>query len=319
MKIVVTPSITGVEQYVPELAHAYPQLDFVFCPERSLLLHELADAEILLGPVSREAVLAAPRLKWVQSTSTGVDNMLAIPELVARDVLLTGARGTHSACLAESVFGMILAFTRGIRESVMLQQEHRWNQLPLRGRLRELTGSALGLVGFGAMAHAIACRAQAFDMRVMAVDRYPARAPDGVALWGLERLDDLLRQSDYLVVTVPLHVTTRGMIGARELALMKPDAMLIGISRGGVIDQPALAAALREKRLAAAALDVFDPEPLPADSELWDLEGLLITPHIAGGTQLEAQHLIEIFRENLDRYLRGDFPLRNQVDKARGF
>lgn len=109
------------------------------------------------------------------------------------------------------------------------------------------------------------------------------------------------------------------MIGAEQLALMKPSAILVGISRGGIIDQKALAQALREKRLAAAALDVFETEPLPADSELWDMENLLITPHVAGGTQFETQYILDIFRENLERFMRGDLPLRNQIDKQKGF
>jgi phosphoglycerate dehydrogenase-like enzyme len=135
----------------------------------------------------------------------------------------------------------------------------------------------------------------------------------------LERLDDLLRESDYVVVAVPYTAQTADMLGARELALMKPTAMLIGMSRGGIINQEALVQALREKRLAAAALDVCDPEPLPADNELWDLENILITPHIAGGTQYEAQHVLEIFYENLARFRQGQFPLRNQVNKKQGF
>jgi phosphoglycerate dehydrogenase-like enzyme len=138
-------------------------------------------------------------------------------------------------------------------------------------------------------------------------------------LWGFGRLGDLLRESDYVVVTVPRTPQTLGMIGAEQLALMKPSAILVGISRGGIIDQRALAQALREKRLAAAALDVFETEPLPADSELWDMENLLITPHVAGGTQFETQYILDIFRENLERFMRGDLPLRNQIDKQRGF
>jgi D-2-hydroxyacid dehydrogenase (NADP+) len=184
----------------------------------------------------------------------------------------------------------------------------------------ELTDSTMGIVGFGTVGRALAKRAQAFDIRVIAVDLYPIDKTDDVdALWGLDRLGDLLCESDYVVVTVPYTPQTQGMIGAEQLALMKPSAVLIGISRGGIIDQEALAQALRENRLAAAALDVFKPEPLPADSELWDLDNLLITPHVAGGTQLEAQHILDIWCENLNRFLSGGFPLRNQIDKQRGF
>ena len=319
MRVVILPSVAGLDSYLEGLRRDFPQVQFVLCPDRAQLPALMADAEVFFGPVGPDVVQHAPHLRWVQSISTGVDNMLAIPELVKGDSLLTGARGTHSACLAESVFSMIFAFTRGIRDSIRLQQRHQWSQSGLRGGLRELSGSIMGLVGYGAMAQAISARACAFDMRIIAVDLYPAPAAEGVAVRGMDGLEDLLGKSDYVVVTVPAHPRTRGMIDARSLSLMKPDAMLIGISRGGVIDQAALADALREKRLWAAALDVFESEPLPADSELWDLDNLLISPHIAGGTQFEGRNVAEIFRENLSRYLKGALPLRNQVDKTRGF
>jgi phosphoglycerate dehydrogenase-like enzyme len=319
MKVVVMSSVVPLGDFVPGLRRDFPQVDFVVCTEPSRLPELMADAEVYVGPVGPDVARGAPRLKWVQSISTGVDGMLAIPELASGDVLLTGARGTHSACLAESVFGMIFAFTRGILDSAARQRRRQWAQRELRGGLRELSGSMMGLVGYGAMARAIAARARAFDMRVTSVDVAPVDSAEGVTVRGLESLDDLLAQSDYVVVTVPAHAGTRGMLGARALGLMKPDAMLIGISRGGVIDEHALAEALRTGRLRAAALDVFDTEPLSADSDLWELENLLITPHIAGGTQFEGRNVAAIFRENLERFLRGSLPLRNQVDKTRGY
>jgi phosphoglycerate dehydrogenase-like enzyme len=264
--------------------------------------------------------MAAKRLKWVQSPSSGINYYLAIPEFVESGVLLTSASGTHGACLAESAMGMIFAFTRGIRDCVLAQQERSWAIRKVRPKLVELTGSTMGIVGLGKVGRALAKRAYAFDMRIIAVDLYPIDKPDCVSeLWGIERLDDLLRESDYVVVTVPYTPRTVGMLGAEQLAAMKPNAVLVGISRGGIIDQEALAQALRQGRLAAAALDVFQPEPLPTESELWDLENLLITPHTAGGTQFEARYILEIFGENLGRFLSGDLPLRNQVDKERGF
>lgn len=320
MKVLVGPSPTGLERALPELQREYPQVEFVYCPDRAVLMEAIAEADVYLGWLDRAHFLAAKKLKWIQSPSTGVNHYLAIPELVESNVLLTSARGTHSNCLAESVLAMILAFTRGIRDSVLRQQQHVWALREIRPKLVELTGSTLGIVGLGASGRALARRAHAFDMRIIAVDLYPVDKPGYVAeLWGLDRLNDLLRESDYVVVTVPYTPQTHGMIGVEQLALMKPSAMLVGISRGGIIDQKALAQALRERRLAAAALDVFEPEPLPADSELWDLENLLITPHVAGGTQFEAQYLLRIFRENLERFLCGDLPLHNQVDKRQGF
>ncbi|MFQ6040496.1 MAG: D-2-hydroxyacid dehydrogenase [Candidatus Poribacteria bacterium] len=320
MKVLLGPNPMGLENVLPDLKKEYPQVEFVYCPEREALADAITDADIYIGWLNSALLLSAKNLKWIQSPSSGVDAYLKIPELVESDVILTSARGTHSVCLAESVLAMILAFTRGIRDAMLRQQQHVWAMYEIRGKLVELTGSAMGIIGFGTVGRALAKRAQIFGLRIIALDLYPADKPDYVSeLWGFDRLSDLLRQSDYVVVTVPRTPETLGMIGAEQLALMKPSAMLVGISRGGVIDQAALARALREKRLAAAALDVFEPEPLPADSELWDIENLLITPHMAGGTQFEAQYILDIFRENLERFMRGDLPLRNQIDKQRGF
>ncbi len=320
MKVLVGPNPMGLENALPDLMRDYPQVEFVHCTQQGVLSDAIADVDIYMGWLDRDIFLAARNLKWIQSPSSGINYYLAIPELVESDVLLTSARGTHGSCLAESALAMIFAFTRGIRHCVLRQQEHVWSIHEIRGKLVELTGSTLGIIGFGAVGRALAKRAQAFDMRIIAVDLYPSNKPEYVdGLWGLDHLDHLLSESDYVVVTVPRTPQTLGMIRAEQLALMKPSAMLVGISRGGIIDQRALAQALRENQLAAAALDVFDPEPLPADSELWDLENLLITPHTAGGTQFEARHILEIFHENLGRFLRGDLPLRNQIDKQQGF
>ncbi len=320
MKVVIGANPMGLESAIPNLRQTYPDIQFAHCASREETGHDIQDADIYMGWLSRDDFLGAKNLKWIQSPSSGINYYIAISELVDSDVLLTSARGTHAGCLAESTFGMILAFTRGIRDSILHQQKHAWAIREIRPKLVELKGSTLGLIGFGAFGRAMAQRAPAFDMRTIAVDVFPNNKPDHVdELWGIERLGDLLGQSDYVVVTVPFTPDTENMIGATELALMKPTAMLLSMSRGGIVDQNALAQALIDKRLAAAAIDVCKPEPLHVDSPLWDLENLLITPHIAGGTQYEGQYVLEIFHENLDRYLRQDFPLRNQIDKRQGF
>ena len=320
MKVLLGPNPMGLEKCLPNLKKEYPQVEFVYCAEQEAIADAITDADIYIGWLNSAVLLAAKNLKWIQSPSSGIDAYLKIPELIESDILLTSARGTHSVCLAESVLAMIFAFTRGIRNAMLRQQQHVWAMPEIRSKLVELTGSTMGIIGFGTVGRALAERAQVFDLRIIVVDLYPADKPDYVSeLWGFDRLGELLCESDYVVVTVPRTPQTLGMIGAEQIALMKPSAMLVGISRGGIIDQVALAQALREKRLAAAALDVFEPEPLPADSELWDLENLLITPHAAGGTQFENQYILDIFRENLERFMRGDLPLRNQIDKQRGF
>jgi phosphoglycerate dehydrogenase-like enzyme len=320
MKVLIGPNPFGLERCIKELSPVYPDVEFGFCQSQAEIKDAIADAEVYMGWLNRDIFLAAKELKWIQSPSSGINYYIAIPELVAGDVLLTSARGTHGACLAEHTFAMILAFTRHIRDYVQHQKTHTWSARELRGKMLELTGMTIGIVGFGAVGRAIAKHAAAFDMKIMAVDMFPQNPPEYVAsLSGLDGLDALLGQSDYVVVTVPYTEQSDKMIGAAEIAKMKPSAMLVGISRGGIIDESALVLALRERRLAAAALDVFDTEPLPAESELWDVENLLITPHVAGGSQYECDYILDIFRENLGHFVRGELPLRNQIDKQRGF
>jgi phosphoglycerate dehydrogenase-like enzyme len=320
MRVLIGPNRMDLDQVVDELAPLYPELEFECCVNGEDLARAVADAEIYLGWLRRPEFLAARSLRWIQSPSSGVDMFLRIPELREGEVLLTSARGTHGACLAESALAMILAFTRRIKDFIPAQQAHRWTNRELRPGMVELTGSTMGIVGLGAVGRALARRAAAFDMRILAVDMFPGERPACVErLEGLDGLAALLRESDYVVVTVPLTEQSRGMLGAREIALLKPSAILVGISRGGVIDESALLCALQEGRIKGAALDVFECEPLPEDSPLWDVDNLLITPHAAGGTQFEGATVRQIFAENVGRFLRGEFPLRNQVDKQRGF
>lgn len=320
MKVLITRTQMDLPDRIPELEAKFPEVEFVYCADRSQVPAVIGDADVYVGGMNSEIFQAAEQLKWIQSSSTGINPYLAIPELVASDVLLTSARGAHSVCLAESVLAMILAQNRGIVDCMRLAPDHKWSGRDIRRNLLELRGTTMGIIGFGSVGRALAKRAQAFDMQILAVDIYPTEKPDHVAeLWALDRLEDLLQRSDYLVITAPYTPDTDRLIGAEQFALMKESAMLVLISRGGIVDQEALAHALREGQIARAAIDVAVPEPLPADSELWDLENLLITFHVAGGSQYESPFFYDLFVENLDRFLNGELPLRNQIDKRQGF
>jgi phosphoglycerate dehydrogenase-like enzyme len=310
----------GLAKALPDLQKEFPEVQFESSMTAPDITVAIANADAYVGMLTRDLFLAAKKLKWIQASSTGVDFYTSIPELVAGDVRLTNARGVHTSCVAESAMAMILAITRGVAGSVKAQQKHRWAFSELRGEMVELTGSTFGLIGLGAIGRAIAKRAHAFDARVVAVDLASLDKPPYVAeLWGTEHLDELLRISDYVIVTVPKTPQTVGMIGTKQIALMKTSAMLVAISRGGIIDETALVPALRDKRIAWAALDVVNSEPLTEDSGLWDLDNLLLCPHIAGSTQYADQYLLAIFRENLDRFVHGRFPLLNEVDKQAGY
>ncbi|MHB1354494.1 MAG: D-2-hydroxyacid dehydrogenase [Anaerolineae bacterium] len=320
MRIVVGPNQLGLEQVVPQLAQTFPQVHVQMVSDPAEFGKAMEEADILWGWCNRAEFLRARNLRWVQAPSTGVNGFMAIPEFVAGEVLLTNARGTHGPSLADQAMGMILWFTRKLDVSMQRQSEHRWASGELRNHLLELTDSTLGIIGFGVIGRALAKRATAFDMRIIAVDVIPQDKPPYVAsLDSLEGLPALLAEADYVVVTVPYTPDTVGMVAAKEFAGMKDGAFLAGISRGGIIDERALAQALRSGKLVGAALDVFEQEPLPVDSELWDLPNLLLTPHTAGGTQFELKRLYDIMHTNLERFLRGELPLLNQIDKQRGF
>lgn len=320
MKVLIGANPMGLENGIPDLQKRFPDVEFATCPTREETVNYIGDADVYMGWLNREAFAAAKKLKWIQSPSSGVNYYLDIPELLESDVLLTSASGTHGAAVAESTMAMILSFTRGIRLAVLAQQESRWAGPEIRRTMSELTETTIGIIGLGAIGRALAKRAKAFEMRVIAVDLYPDNKPDYAdELWGLDRLTDLMAEADYVVIMVPYTEQTANMVGAEQLAHMKPTAMLVAMSRGGILDQDALVQALKEKRIAAAALDVFKPEPLDAQNELWGMDNVLVAPHIAGGTQYEGRYVLRIFTENLERLRQNALPLQNQVDKQRGF
>ncbi len=258
---------------------------------------QIADADAYVGGLNRDEFLAGKKLQWIQSPSTGVDAFVKIPELRDGNVILTNARGTHGAPLAEHALAMILTFTRGMKVYINAQAQKHWDPTVRAAGLTELTGSTMGIVGFGVVGQAVAERARAFGMRILAVDRYPGLQPAYVeSLQPIEGLERLLREADYVVVTLPYTPENDNLIGAAQMAMLKPTAILVGVSRGGVIDEDALLEVLQEKRIAGAALDVVRKEPMPPDNPLWDLDNLLITPHAAGGSQFEAGRIRAIFR-----------------------
>ena len=245
------------------------------------------------------------------------------PDLINSDVILTNAREVHGPVVAEHVIALIFALAKRLPQAVRLQQKHIWGQDPMwhgRPRPREVAGATLGLIGVGSIGRAIAQRACALGMRVIAVREHPQKGTsEGVQqVFAPTQLDALLSQSDYVVLAVPLTPATRRLIDAARLARMKPAACLINVSRGPLVDEAALAQALREHRLGGAALDVFEKEPLPSDSPLWDLENLLITPHTAALTEKLWERHYALVSENLRRYLNHQ-PLLAVVDKKKGY
>ena len=297
---------------------AFPQVEFIAASKRDEILREIADADAVFGGVTREAFLAAKRLKWIQNTGAGVDRLAPIAELAESDVIVTNTRGAHAATIAEHAFGLLISLARNLPQIFQAQQDHDWNvrfDNPMVG----LSGMTLGMVGLGNIGRAIAKRGYAFDMNVIAIDAHDVPKPDYVTELRLsDGLDDLLRRSDVVAVTTPRTPNTAGLLGEQQLGLMKPTSYLLVVSRGGIVDEDALARMLRDGRLAGAGLDVTATEPLPENSPLWDTPNLLITPHCSGGSAFTSANVIAIFRENLRRYLAGE-PLTNLVDLKLGY
>ena len=307
------------EKYVENIRTVDPQLNVTVAVDRKDFARRLPEAEIVFdGALTSDLLTTAGKLRWIQATSAGVDRLLTRP---VRDsqVQITTAAGVHAIQGSEHVLGMMLMFSRQLHECLRAQADARWAADQIRPHLDELYEKTLGLVGLGAIGQEIARRGKAFGMRVMAVKRENAvGAPNVDVLLKPDRLSDLLEKADYVVLTVPLTPKTRQLIGTRELKKMKPTAVLINISRGAIIDQPALIEALETGRIAGAGLDVFVEEPLRADSPLYRMPQVILTPHVAGNTPHYWRRCIDLFRDNLRRYLAGE-RLTNLVDKSAGY
>jgi D-2-hydroxyacid dehydrogenase (NADP+) len=277
----------------------------------------LSRAEILLGLRFIPGLIKrAPRLKWVQTMSAGVENILSA-DLIDSPVILTNVSGIHTVQITELVFGLILAFAKRLPQCLENQREKKWERFtPVI-----IQGKTLGIVGLGKIGSSIARMGKFLGMRVLATRRSAkeithTRYADTVYPSG--QLERLLQESDYIVLALPFTPKTEKIIGEKEIALMKSSAFLVNIGRGKTVDEEALIKALDEKRLGGAGLDTFALEPLPPSSPLWKIPNVIITPHVAGSADDYMQKATDIFCENLKRYLNGR-RLINMVDKKQGY
>ena len=304
------------------LQQDFPQVNVVHLPDHKRVDEEIVDTEVAITWSIRPAqIAAAKKLRWIHSPAAAVHQLIC-PELVNSDIILTNAREVHGPVVAEHVIALIFALAKKIPGSVRLQEKHVWGQQILWDelpRVREVAGAAVGLIGLGSIGRAVAKSAKALGMRVIAAREHPDKGSEGAdAIFGPAQIDEVFRQADYIVLAAPVTAGTKAIASAARLALMRPDACLINVGRGPLVDEPALAAALREKKIGGAALDVFPKEPLPADSPLWDVPNLLITPHTAALTDKLWDRHYALFCENLRRYLNGE-PLLAVVDKHKGY
>ena len=314
MKVLLLPE--WGRPFYPDLRERHPSVEFVEAYADADIRREVRDAEVVFGYLTSAQFAEARRLRWIQTPDAGMEGLFrAIPDIAQTDIAVTNARGAGAPMIGEHAVALILAFARGLVDFMRLQREHRWDQEHGLSIVQTLVGKTAGIVGLGRSGMEAAWRCKAMEMKVLAVDKHPRDgAPTVEDVWSLDRLPDLLAQSDYVVVTVPYSPENENMIGARELALMKRTAYVIVTSRGRIVEHGALVAALRERSIAGAALDTVFEEPLPADDPLWDLDNVIVTPHIAGNSPELDERTYAMFADNLRRYAGGQ-PLLNVVDK----
>ncbi|HEY6767217.1 MAG TPA: D-2-hydroxyacid dehydrogenase [Candidatus Sulfotelmatobacter sp.] len=309
--------------FARRLQEEFPEIEILHRKSYDGIEADLAGCEILFTFSLRpDQFLCAGKLRWIHAPTASV-HQFSFPELANSDVLLTNAREVHGPVVAEHVMALIFALAKKIPEATLLQKQHVWGQEQLwhaDARAREIAGATLGLIGLGSIGRDVAKKASALGMRVIAVREHVGRdLPSGVRrVFALHETNHLLSESDYIVLAAPLTPATRGLMNSERFAAMKASACLINVGRGPLIDEAALATALHSHRIAGAALDVFEQEPLPPESSLWDLPNLLITPHTAALTEKLWDRHYDLFCDNLRRYLARQ-PLLSVVDKLKGY
>ena len=289
--------------FAERLAVALPALRFHAARDPAEVLALGGNADILIirtDEIFAELVDAMPKLRLIQALTTGTDHIQALPNL-PRHVALSAARGFHGAQMSELAFIFMLHFVRDIRDLFATQDAKRWNRVE-QSLLENRTAV---IVGVGAIAEELAIRCKAFGMRVVGVSNGRSAAPDFDAILPRARLNEGAAQADFLIVLVPHNKETDKLIDAAVLRAMKPSGVLINIARGGVVDEDALIAALRNKEIAGAGLDVFRTEPLPKESPFWDLPNVFITSHVGGMSNTYGEQVMPLLVENLRAFVGG--------------
>ena len=314
MKILINSDISTEQQL--QIQAVSDAIEIVNPRNSDDALHEIVDTDIVFGGFNRNLFEHAKQLKWVQVWAAGVDGIL-FPEFVESDVILTSAKGFVGTHLADQAWALILGIIRGVGRSA---RERTWdNKMSIRLAAWELGERTLGIVGLGGTGIEVARRAQGFEMRVIAVDPEPIEAPTFVhEVWKMDRFHDLLVESDIVCICAPLTPETECMFNDAAFEKMQSHVLLINVTRGKIVDGPALIRALDKGLIGGAGLDVTPEEPLPADNPLWDMSNVIITPHVAGGSPIRMDRTVALFCDNLERFLVGK-PLLSVIDKRKGY
>ncbi|GAA6624033.1 D-2-hydroxyacid dehydrogenase [Scytonema sp. NUACC26] len=302
------------------MPHLPSEVNVVRVDNEGNLDNDAIDAEVyfswfFLKPNTVHKVLAAaPQLHWHHAPNAGVNHILT-PTYLERDLILTNGAGVHAIPIAEFTIAFMLAHAKQLRHLYAMHAEQRWQ----RGfQTQDLWDASVLIIGAGGIGQEIAARAKAFGMRIYGSRRHPEPLPNFDKIVGVNEWRSLLSEVDYVVIATPLTSETKGMIDAEVLRLMQPNAYIINIARGAIVDEPALLQALKENWIAGAALDTVFTEPLPPESPLWFLDNVFVTPHCSGHSPRVKERSLALFLDNLNRYSHNKL-LRNIVDKNAGY
>jgi len=292
------------KRYYDHIRAAFPELQVDMVDHHTKVGPHIGSADILVafGVMLADHVFKDGRnLKWVQALGSGVDGIVDQPSL-REDVLVTNLHGLHGPPVSEAAIGAMLALSRDLPRALRNQSRQKWDRFPAR----LLKDKTVGVLGVGVIAESLAPKCKAFGMRVVGISSAPRPVPGFDLMVHRDELPDVVRELDYLVLLTPHTPDTRGIVGAKLLAAMKPTSYLVNLARGGVVDEAALIDALDAGRIAGAALDVFAEEPLPAGHRFWEMEQVIVTPHLGGFCDVYVDHALPIVEENIRRFLAGN-------------
>ena len=280
------------------------------------LLLDASDSDVIFGGFNKTLFDTCSKLKWVQVLGSGVDGAL-FPEFVESQVILTSAKGFVGTHLADQTWALLLGLLRGIGRAV---RERTWdNRMSIRHATWELSGRTLGIVGMGGTGLEVARRASGFEMEIIAVDPEAVATPSFVkSVRKMKGFYDLLAESDIVSICAQLTKETENLFALSAFRQMKSHALLINVTRGRIVNGPDLIRALEDGLIGGAGLDVTPEEPLPSDSPLWDMPNVIVTPHVAGGSPIRQDRTVDLFCQNLERFLSGK-PMVSQIDKRKGY
>jgi len=292
-------------QYYNGIRARFPDIEVNIVDHNSKVDPYIADADILVtfGPMMAEHVLEkAEKLKWIQALGSGVDGITDRPALRG-DVVVTNLHGIHGPPVSEAALMAMLALSRGLSRTLRNQQQHKWERSVAPSLLK---GKTVAIFGVGVISSELAPKCKAFGMRVTGISSAARKVPGFDHVYARDELEQAAREADYLVLLTPYSEATRGSVGANIFAAMKPTSYLVNLARGGVVDEDAMMAALRQGRIAGAALDVFSQEPLPDSHPLWAMDNVIITPHQGGFYDDYVNEALPVIEHNLHKFLAGD-------------